>query len=141
MRIWSVTVLAVLLAACGSDNTTELPVASFAEFDEVCSSPKLTNDEDDALILGVATTCFFSELDAGMPIILDVDLPTVEGDSMFFRYDFDGDTVLIVEDTRLDTFGRGTVIAQRCETVIATDHMPEGVGCEPVEHGGFVQAS
>lgn len=146
--LWSIAIGTTTLAACSSDEgpsdtapASESEAVSFGADDDQCASVVLRNEENDRDVLSQATKCFFSEVDAGTPVTIDIDRPTVEGDSIFFRYAFDGASVLVVEDSRLDAFGTGAATAQRCESVARTDWLPEGVECQPVDHAGFVEAS
>ena len=141
----TIFVCAVLLAACGSDEYVDAGLQDstifFGTADQQCPTATLRNELDDPQVLQAATDCFFEKVDAGIAVVLDVDRATVEGDSIYVRYDFDGQTLLIVEDTRLDTFGAGSVNSQRCADVKPTDWLPEGIDCEPVDHDGFAEAS
>ncbi len=135
--------IVLVFGACGSDEPAgdDVKAISFGAQDEQCTSTKLLNEADDLARLDVATKCFMSEVDAGNPVVLDIDQPTVEGDSVFLRYAYDGATFLLVQDTRLDTFGNGSVDAQLCQDVAAPGGLLEGSDCEPIEHPGFVEAS
>lgn len=137
-------ICALLLTACGSDDIGDdepESAVSFGGEDQQCPSVKLANEADDQQVLQEAIKCFLAVMESGDPIVMDVDRPTVEGDSIFYRYDFDGASVLLVRDTRLDTFGAGAVEAERCESIVSTNGLPEGVQCTPVDHPGFVDAS
>lgn len=137
--------LAMLLSACGSDDGAGGDGVgeqiSFGADDGKCASVKLRNELDDPEVLEVATSCFFSEVNAGNSVVIDIIHPTVEGDGIYLRYQFDGESFLLVQDSRLDAFGQGVVDAQRCDRIEATAFLPDGVGCVPVDHRGFVEAS
>jgi len=108
----------------------------------VCPSLVLTYDADDEARARAGTACFLDAVDAGTPLVWDVDVPTVEGDPIYHRFHFTGDDVLIVRDDRADTFGNGGVRAQRCATVTSEplEWLPVGVDCEGVTHPGFPEA-
>lgn len=144
MRFVAAAILGMLwLGACGSDAPAGdgVKAISFGAQDEKCDSTKLRNELDDQPRLEAATNCFLAEVEAGNPIVIDIDQPTVEGDSVLLRYAFDGESFLLVQDTRLDTFGAGSVDAQRCQSVKPTGWLPDGVDCEPIDHPGFIEAS
>ncbi len=127
----------IFLAACGSDSGSAAGAAVFAENDSQCASPTLTNDNGDDELLETAIECLFTELDAGNPVTVDMSIPTVEGDPIFHRYEFDGTDVLTIVDNRLDEFGEGVVIAERCTSLVRGQWLPQGTNCEPVDHPGF----
>jgi len=127
--------------ACGSrvyDDDGLL--APFGSNDTVCASANLTNDETDEAILRAAIDCLLTEVGAERSIVLDVDQPTVEGDSTYYRYSFDGESILIVSDNRLDEFGPGAVRAKRCQTLERDRWLPIGVDCVSTSHPGFPEA-
>lgn len=116
-------------------------VATFGDSDGVCPNPTLTNDDGDEEALAAAVDCLLEEIEAKRAVIVDMNIPTTEGDPTFYRFDFDGDTVLIVEDNRLDEFGSGRVKAQRCQSLADTGSwLPSGQDCEPEDHDGFTDA-
>lgn len=116
-------------------------VPFFGANDDQCVSPTLTNSADDGDLLSAAIDCFFAEYDADTPVVLDVSVPTVEGDPIYHRYLYDGEGVTIVIDNRADTFGSGAVIAERCETLAAGDFLPVGGNCVDInDHPGFPEA-
>ena len=145
MRARSLVALVILLvAACGSSAPQPSQFgdsASFASNDSRCPSVRLSNEADDQEVLTAAIECFFDEYDAGRAVTVDFDIPTVEGDSIYHRYRYDGETVLIVEDTRADEYGTGYIRARSCERVEGTDWLPEGYDCSQVAHPGFPEAA
>lgn len=145
MRRLTIALLIVVLgaSACSSDDPAGdqgVKAISFGGEDQQCDSPKLLNEVDDQARLAEAVGCFMAEVDAGRAVTIDIDQPTVEGDSVFLRYSYDGEAYLLVQDNRLDEFGRGSVDAQRCDGLVAKPGLPEGLECRPIEHPGFVEA-
>lgn len=164
MRVWLVRLVLiagvlVVSSACGSDDdgtpvgepiaveadggigdTPFGGVAFFGGNDAQCASTELANEPDDQATLADGADCFFSELDSGTPVVWDAAVPTVEGDLIYHRFAYDGQTVLFVIDSRLDTFGAGTIDAKRCQDAVQTAWIPEGIDCAPVDHPGFPEA-
>jgi hypothetical protein len=135
------TMLGVLFAACGSVPPSQFgDSAPFASNDDQCASASLGNEPDDDIVLGRALDCLFTEYDAGNPVTIDIAVATVEGDPIFHRYRYDGETVLIVEDSRADEFGTGSVRARICEDIVRGRRLPESDNCERVSHPGFPEA-
>ena len=147
--------LALSLAACGGGepipveqdgeaaDTVRGDVASFGADDTRCPSLTLNNEADDEQIARAASLCVLDALGAGVPVVWDVSIPTVEGDPIYHRFDFAGADVVIVRDDRADTFGSGSVRAERCAAIEARDAewLPVGVDCEPIDHPGFAEAA
>lgn len=141
--VFAVTVLTACSRsqeAVGEPDADGDQAVEFGEADGPCESAVLTNDVGDEKALRRAVDCFFGEVEAGNAVTIDIDQPTVEGDSIFLRYGYDGDTFLLVQDSRLDSFGSGGVDAQRCAELRPTPLLPEGIDCRPVEHQGFTEA-
>jgi len=133
--------LVVGLVACGSGPPSQFgDSAPFGSNDDQCASANLRNEADDQQVLDVAIECLRAEYEAGRPVTLDVDIPTVEGDPIFWRYHITEEFILIVDDSRSDEYGQGTIRARTCETLEFVDRMPEGVDCERVNHPGFPEA-
>ena len=134
----------LLLAGCGGDSgpysAADNGGVRFGADDTTCTSVVLENEADDAERLRPAADCFVGAVAAGESLVWDVRLLTVEGDPVFVRFDATGDAVVIVEDDRLDSYGAGGVRAERCASVAASSLLPEGTGCEPEDHPGFVDA-
>lgn len=126
----------VLFAGCSDDQSKVFGGQSSA-----CSPTVFTNDVDDAQKLEDGSTCFFSEVDAGRAVVWDVLVPTVEGDPIPSRYDFNGEITIITTDSSRDTFGSGGVSVRRCEEVQPTDRLPEGVDCTDSSGDGFDSGS
>lgn len=114
----------------------------FGSNDTLCPSLVLTNDIDDPAKMRAAVPCLLDAVDAGTPVVWDVSIPTVEGDPIYHRFHFDGDEVVIVRDDRADTFGVGTVRAERCASLTwpEEERLPVGVECVSAEHPGFPEA-
>lgn len=87
-----------------------------------------------------ARDCLITEVSAGRPVVSDFMLTTTEGDPVYYRYAFDGDRILFVNDSRLDTYGSGEVNAQLCDGVEAGRILPEVFGCIPTNSSGLSQA-
>jgi len=140
-RVGVLVALMVAASACSSDPPSEFgDSAPFASNDDQCASAVLLNEVDDPQVLDKSLDCLFTEYDAGRPVTVDVDLPTVEGDSIYHRYHYDGESVLIVIDSRADEFGQGSVRATQCASIERTSRLPEGADCELVDHPGFPEA-
>ncbi len=129
-----------MVAACGDGSgeisAGEAPV--FGASDDPCTSTTLSNDLDDQARLDEGVDCFFAELDAQRPVIWDLSVATVEGDPILHRFDYDGDSITILIDSRADSFGPGSVVADRCRGITRTSFVPEGTECSPVNLPGFV---
>ena len=130
------------VAAGGSQGDASVVAVAFGADDGRCPSLTLSNDLDDEERARAGTACFLEVVEGGTPIVWDVSVPTVEGDPIYHRFDFTGDDVLLVVDDRADTFGSGSVRAQRCGSVAAAqgEWLPVGVDCAPTDHPGFVDA-
>lgn len=125
----------VALSGCSFGGEPAEPI--FGTADTACDSAVLTNDDDDEVVLNETLDCFLDNFNEGTPITVDFRIPTTEGDPTFVRLEFDGDTVLIVEDTRRDRFGPSTLFAQRCEGLRETNWLPVGENCTTTRHDGF----
>ena len=103
-------IIAIGAIGCGLSETGE-PI--FGTADTTCSSVMLTNAPTDEVVLGGVVDCLLAEIEAGRPVTVDIAAATVEGDPIYHRYAFDGDEVLIVEDSRADEYGSDGVRAGR----------------------------
>ncbi len=142
----------VVAVACGGDGSEvataggqggdSVVAVTFGADDSRCPSLTLSNDVDDEERARAGTACFLEAVESGAAIVWDVSVPTVEGDPIYYRFDVTGDDVLLVVDDRADTFGSGSVRAQRCGSVAAAqdEWLPVGVDCAPTGHPGFVDA-
>lgn len=133
----------VLIAACGSSAPRASQFGDSAPFgsnDDSCPSVRLRNEADDQEVLAAGIDCFFEEYAAGRAVTVDIDSPTVEGDSIYHRYRYDSEVVLIVEDARADEYGIGYIRARTCGRVERTDWLPEGYDCTQISHPGFPEA-
>lgn len=117
-------------------------VPFFGGNDDQCASVTLANEPGDDALRQEALDCFFAEYDAGNPVVVDLAIPTVEGDLVYHRYAFDGSATTIVVDYRLDAFsGGGGVDARTCAAVEPGDFLPTGIDCTPIaDHPGFPEA-
>lgn len=129
--------LGLVASACGASGET----VSFGSQDTTCQSVELRNDDGDADLQSSAQDCFIEEFEAGRAVTVDLNIPTADGDPIFNRFAFDGETVLLVTDSRLDEFGSDGVRAERCRSVELAGRVITGVDCEQVSHGGFVEAN
>lgn len=137
-RILGVLIGAALaLSACAANEPGE-PI--FATADTTCESAVLTNDDGDEQALATAVDCLFREIEAGSPVTVDLNIASVEGDPIYHRYAYDGETVLIVEDNRADEFGTPVIRAQECQRLVRTDWVPVGEDCAGIDHDGFPEA-
>ncbi len=135
--------------APASASTTTAPAPAtkvFGDQSSPCAPTVLSNGPDDPEMAETGATCLLSEIEAGRPVVWDVLMPTVEGDPIVTRYEFDGATVTITADYSFDTFGSGGVIEQRCaairpsrssRTAGAYGWLPEGVSCTTSSGEGF----
>ncbi len=117
------------------------PAKVFGERSGPCGPTVLTNGNDNQTVLAAGVTCFLDEVRAGRPLVWDVLIPTVEGDPIVTRYEFDGTTVVITTDNSFDNFGSGGVFEQRCSNVVPTNWLLEGVDCTTSTGVGFIEAS
>ena len=113
----------------------------FGTADTVCESVRLLNEDGDLEKMASASSCLLGEIDAGRAITVDIATITAEGDPIYNRYAFDGESVLIVADDRADTFGNGGVRAERCASIQAGRFLPEGIDCQSADHDGFPEAT
>ena len=135
--------LTFLATACGSSAARPSQFGDSAPFgsnDDRCASARLLNEPEDESVLDAAVDCFLAEYEAGRPVTVDIDSPTVEGDSIYHRYRYDGQEILIVEDARADEYGVGYKRSRTCLRVERTDRLPEGFDCTQVAHPGFPEA-
>ena len=129
-------VATIALAGCAGEPGDPI----FGTADTTCTSVVLSNDDGDEQILNRAVDCLFGEIEAGNVITVDFSIPTVDGDPIYYRYAYDGDTVLTVQDNRADEFGAPTILAQQCKSLERTDWTPEGTDCVGIAHDGFPEA-
>lgn len=115
-------------------------VPFFGGNDTICPSTTLRNELDDETVVATAVDCFMAAYEAGTPLVWDLSRPTVEGDPIYHRFFFDGESVTIVVDNRLDAFGSPQIDARSCGSVVRGAGMPEGIDCTPIEHRGFPEA-
>lgn len=138
MKFVSVFVVGSMIAAitaCGSAASEGSLV--FGDQEGPCTATILRNEIEDERDVDEGAACFLGEVDAERAVVWDVLAPTVEGDPILIRYDFDGETVTITTDSTRDEFGNGRVTAQRCEGVQPTRWLPEGVECQGASAEGF----
>ena len=117
------------------------PTKVFGERSGPCGPTVLTNGNDDQRVLDVGIACFLEEVDAGRPLVWDLLVPTVEGDPIVTRYDFDGTSVVITTDNSFDNFGSGGVFEERCAGVLPTNWLPDGIDCTARTGIGFIESS
>lgn len=118
--------------------TVALPSTKvFGEHRGPCAPTVLNNGPDDQQTLSAGSACFLAEYDAGRPVIWDVLVPTVEGDPIVSRYDYDGTAITITTDYTFDNFGSGGVIAERWASVLSTNWLPDGYDCTTTTGQGF----
>lgn len=121
-----------MTAACGSNGSKV-----FGEHPEPCKATVLTNGPDDEQKIQDGTDCFMAEFETGRAVVWDVLVPTVEGDPIPTRYEYDGEHVTITTDFSRDTFGGGGVDEQRCDGLRRTIRLPEGDDCNRSSGDGF----
>lgn len=109
----------------------------FGDHTSPCEPTVLRNGVDDPRILESGAACLLAEFEASRPVVWDVLLPTVEGDPILTRYEFDGATVTITTDHSFDTYGSGGVTEQRCTGIRPSGWLPEGVDCTTSSGEGF----
>ncbi|MEL7157222.1 MAG: DUF4362 domain-containing protein, partial [Actinomycetota bacterium] len=108
-------------------------VLVFGEDDDACASISLRNEVDDERIRTEGVACVRDLYERGRPFTWDTEVYTVEGDPIYDRYVFDGESVTIIGDDRRDAFGRSGVSRMRCATLAFGPHLPEGVDCDGIE--------
>ncbi len=123
-----------------ADDGSSSEVPAFGEADDTCPAVTVElGSEDEAL--AEALDCFMEKYEAGEAVVVDVRRLTVEGSPIFERYEFDGETITIINDTRLDAFSGGSgVIAETCESVELDGGKIVGVSCTSIEHPGLPDA-
>lgn len=129
------------LAACSGDDAGQSQDPIFGTQDSSCASRSLVNEDSDEAELAAFVDCLFGEYEATRPVVTDLRAATVEGDFIYYRFDYDGDRVLIVEDSRADEFGVGSVRARSCRDLVRTSWVPDGHDCEGADHNGFPEAT
>lgn len=122
-----------VLSACGQEAASKV----FGEQSEPCPATVLTNSIDDDKKIEDGANCFMDEFEAGRTVTWDVLVPTVEGDPIPTRYEFDGESVTITTDASHDRFGRGGVQERRCDGVRRTARLPDGIDCDSSSGDGF----
>jgi hypothetical protein len=126
-----VLVLLPTLGACG-DTPRENAAPEPAEGD--CGGYVVTNsDEDGPPDRSAKQQCLLDAFAGGDSAHLDVQLTTVEGDPIYYRYTVVGRRVVEVRtDTTEDKFGIPAVTTERCESLIAVDASMITDRCAPV---------
>lgn len=77
--------------------------------------------------------CLLAAFAAGDRGRLDVELPTVEGDPVHYRYTVVSRRVVEVRtDTTDDAFGSSAVVTERCTSLAVVDGNLATEGCAPV---------
>ncbi len=130
------------IGGCGSDETAGRWSGldpSFAANDDACPAVQLANEDDDQVLLAGAIDCLRSEIEGGRSVVADVAIPTVEGDPIYHRYAYDGEKVLVLVDSRADTYGSGSVTASECESLADVGTPPLGEDCVSVEMPGVTR--
>lgn len=109
----------------------------FGANDDQCQSTILRNESTDQDKVTVGAECFLAELEAGNPVVWDLNQPTVEGDPIFIRHFFDGESIWILTDDRADEFGSGRTTSQRCESAELSNWGVAGASCVIDDSSGF----
>lgn len=135
-----IAIVAVLGASCSSDPTPVSAAPIFGTEDTTCTSVTTRNEDDDLEIVASAVDCLFTEIEAGRPVTVDIAALSAEGDPIYYRYAYDGDRVLVVEDNRADEFGRPIVISLSCARLERTGWVPDRFDCIDADHDGFPEA-
>ncbi len=111
----------------------------FGANDDQCPSTSVTivdwPEAEDLVLLG--QECFERSVNAGFPVIWDLAVPTVEGDPIFTRHLYDGNTVWLLRDNRADRYGSPKLEASKCEGYGPTRFGLDGLGCKPSDYPGF----
>lgn len=126
--------------APASASTTTVPAPApkvFGDHASPCAPTVLSNGPDDPEIAERGPACLLAEFEAGRPVVWDVLVPTVEGDPIVTRYEFDGTAITITTDYSFDTFGSGGVTEQHCTAIRPSNWLPEGVSCTTSAGEGF----
>ena len=143
------TALAVMIlfaGACSSDSSSDGPGAAsndasiFGTEDTTCTSVSTRNEDGDDTLIREVATCLLDAVAAERAVTVDVAVLSAEGDPIYYRYAYDGEQILIVEDNRADEFGRPNVVARTCEDLSRTRWLPEGRDCVDADHAGFPEA-
>jgi hypothetical protein len=124
-----------LVACGGTGEPVERPV--FGQVEGGCGVTVLTNDIGDDALLREGVDCLLEAVDARQPVVWDLLVPTVEGDPILYRFEGDGEQVMIITDDTRDEFGGSGVIADTCATVDDTGFVPIGVDCTPAGATAF----
>jgi hypothetical protein len=77
--------------------------------------------------------CLLDAFAGGDRARLDVELPTVEGDPIYYHYTVVSRRVVEVRtDTTHDAFGPSAVVTERCTSLVVVDGNLTTEGCAPV---------
>lgn len=112
---------------------------TFGGNDTVCRSVIVQPTTGEAG-LQEAKDCLLAEIAAGRPIVVDFAVVSTEGQPIYFRYAYDGNQILVVNDSRLDSFGSQTIIAQLCDSVLPGPIVPLPSGCTAATSSGIAEA-
>lgn len=122
----------LILGACG-DTPRENAAPEPDEGD--CGTYVVTNsDEDGPRDRSAKQQCLLDAFAGGDSVRLDVQLTTVEGDPIHYRYTVVGRREVEVRtDTTQDKFGIPAVTTERCESLTVVDASLITNRCAPVE--------
>jgi hypothetical protein len=127
-----VLLLILAFAACG-DTPRENAVPEPGEGD--CGAYIVTNadEEDGPPDRREKQQCLLNAFAGGDGARLDVELTTVEGDPIYYRYTVVGHRLVEVRtDTTHDAFGTPAVTTERCTSLAVVDGYLTAEGCGPV---------
>jgi len=120
------------LAACGD---TPRENAAPEPEDGDCGAYVVTNadEEDGPPGRSEKQQCLLDAFATGDPAGLDVELPTVEGDPIYYRFTIVGRRLVEVRtDTTHDAFGTAAIVTERCTSLAVVDGYLTAERCTPV---------
>jgi hypothetical protein len=119
------------VAACGD---TPRQNAAAGPEDGDCGAYVVTNadEEDGPLGRSEKQQCLLDAFARGDRVRLDVELPTVEGDPIHYRYTVVGRRLVEVRtDTTHDANGTAAMTTERCTSLEVIDGYLSAAGCAP----------
>lgn len=122
------------LAACGDtprENAAPEPEPEAGD----CGAYVVTNadEEDGPPDRTEKQQCLLNAFVRGDRVRLDVEMSTVEGDPIYYRYTVvDRRVVEVRTDTTHDAFGIPAITTERCTSLAAVDGYLNAQGCAPV---------
>ncbi len=111
---------------------------NFGANDKQCESTVIELDQDYHLRLAKGQKCFLEQVTGGVPVVWDYVSVTIEGDPIFSRRIFDGQSVWFLRDDRADSYvGLPSITVLACHDLDSSTWGEEGSACQPSDYPGF----